>query len=67
MYKLLSSATDHYCLSTGYAREKIDRSRESIVAIKVNGKFQSKIFLNDVFGVAEHQQKTKFGLSDILT
>ena len=59
MYKLISSADD---LSIGFDRDR-NRSRKELTNDKnIEGNYQVRIMLKDVFGFAEHQEKVTYGL-----
>ena len=67
MYKLLSSSRDGDDLSIGFDRSSDRRKREFLNNKTQKGKFHLRIYLKDVFGVAEYQEKGIFGLSYRLT
>ena len=67
MYKLITSGKGGDDLSIGFDRDRGRRQDELTDNKNVNGKFLLKILLKDIFGLAEHQEKTIYGLSYKLT
>ena len=67
MYKLLSSSKDGDDLSIGFDRNRGRRKNELTNNKNIKGKFHVRIYLKDVFGFAEHQQKGTYGLGYKLT
>ena len=62
MYKLITSSKDNDELSIGFERNP-KRTRDELTANKsVKVKYLLRIMLKDVFGFAEHQEKTTYGL-----
>ena len=67
MYKLLSSSKGSDDSSLGFDRDRGRRQR-ALTNIKTQtGKFHVRIYLKDVFGFAEYQEKGTFGLGYKLT
>ena len=62
MYKLLTSAIGAIGLSSGFAGDCCGRHPELIIFKNQKGKYHVRIMLEDVFGFAEHQEKTRCGL-----
>ena len=62
MYKLIISSRGSDDLSIGFNRDHIRRQRELINNKKIKGKYHVRIMLKDIFGFAEHQEKTTYGL-----
>ena len=67
MYKLLSSSKGSDDLSIGFHRDRNRRQRELTNKKTQKEKFHVRIYLKDVFGFAEFQQKATYGLSYKLT
>ena len=67
MYKLLTSSRDSYDLSIGFDQNRNRRQRELTNNKSQKGKFHVRIYLKDVFGFAEYQEKATYGLSYKLT
>ena len=62
MYKLLTSSKDSDDLSIGFDRSW-DRRRSELSNNKsIKGKYHIRIYLKDIFGFAEHQEKGTYGL-----
>ena len=57
MYKLLTSNKRTDDLSIGFDRDRNRRKRELINNKNNNGKNHMRIYLKDMFGFAEHQEK----------
>ena len=65
MYKLLTSSKGSDDLSIGFDR---DRRRNELTNNKnFKGKYHVRIYLKDIFGYAEYQQKATYGLGYKLT
>ena len=67
MYKLLSSSKGSDDLSIGFDRDRGRRQRELTNNKNQKGKFHVRIYLKDVFGFAEYQEKGTYGLGYKLT
>ena len=67
MYKLLSSSKGSDDLSIGFDRDRGRRQRELTNNKTQKGKFHVRIYLKDVFGFAEYQEKGTYGLGYKLT
>ena len=67
MYKLLSSSKGSDDLSIGFDRDRNRRQRELTNNKTQKGKFHVRIYLKDVFGFAEYQEKATYGLGYKLT
>ena len=67
MYKLITSAKDTDDLSIGFDRDRGRRQREFPNNKNIKGKYHVRIVLKDIFGFAEHQEKTTYGLGSKLT
>ena len=67
MYKLLSSSKGSDDLSIGFDRDRGRRQRELTNNKTQKGKFHVRIYLKDVFGFAEYQDKGTYGLGYKLT
>ena len=67
MYKLLSSCTRSDDLSIGFDRDRTRRRNELTNNKKIKGKYHVRIYLKDVFGFAEYQEKATYGLGYKLT
>ena len=67
MYKLLTSSKGSDDLSTCFDRDRKRRQRELTNNKSQKGKYHVRIYLNDVFGFAEYQEKATYGLGDKLT
>ena len=67
MYKLLTSSKGIDDLSIGFDRDRNKRQRELSNNKTQKGKFHVKIYLKDVFGFAEYQEKATYGLGYKLT
>ena len=57
MYKLLTSSRGSEDLSIGFDRDCIRRERALTNNKNKEGKYHMRIYLKDVFGFAEHQEK----------
>ena len=67
MYKLLTSSKDSDDLSIGFDRNRNNRKRELTNVKNIKGKYHIRIYLKDIFGFAEHQEKGTYGLGYKLT
>ena len=67
MYKLLTSCKGSDDLSIGFDRDRTRRRNELTNNKKIKDKYHDRIFLKDIFGYAEYQQKGTFGLGYKLT
>ena len=67
MYKLISSRRGSDDLSIGFDRDR-GRMQRALTSNKTQkGKFHVRIYLKDVFGFAEYQEKGTYGLGYKLT
>ena len=67
MYRLLTSSKDNEGLSFGFDRSRDRRKRELANTKTIKGRYHVRIYLKDIFGFAEHQEKANFGLGYRLT
>ena len=67
MYKLITSPKGSDDLSVGFDRDRNRRQRELTNNKNVKGKYHIRIYLRDVFGFAEWQEKGTYGLGYKLT
>ena len=67
MYKLLTSSKGSDDLSIGFDRDRNRRQRELTINKTQKGKYHIRIYLKDVFGFAEYQDKGTYGLGYKLT
>ena len=67
MYKLLTSSKGSDDLSIGFDRDRTRRRNELTNNKNIKGKNHVRIYLKDIFGYAEYQQKGTFGLVYKLT
>ena len=67
MYKLLTSSKGSDDLSIGFYRDRNRRQREMTINKTQKGKYHVRIYLKDVFGFAEYQEKGTYGLGYKLT
>ena len=67
MYKLLTSSKGSDDLSICFDRDRNRRQRELTNNKSQKGKFHVRIYLKDVFGFAEYQEKATYGLGYKLT
>ena len=67
MYKLLSSSKGSDDLSIGFDRDRGRRQRALYNNKTQKGKYHVRIYLKDVFGFAEYQEKGTYGLGYKLT
>ena len=62
MYKLITTAKGCDDLSIGFDRDRTRRRNELTNNKNIKGKYHVRIYLKDVFGFAEHQEKATYGL-----
>ena len=67
MYKLLTSSKDGDDLSIGFDRNRGRRKNELTINKNIKSKYHIRIYLKDIFGFAEHQEKGTYGLGYKLT
>ena len=67
IYKLLSSCKGSDHLSIGFDRDRNRRKRELTNNKNIKGKYHLRIYLRDIFGFAEYQEKGTYGLGYKLT
>ena len=67
MYKLLTSSKDGDDLSIGFDRNRGRRKNELTNNKTIKGKYHIRIYLKDIFGYAESQEKGTYGLAYNLT
>ena len=67
MYKLLSSSKGSDDLAIGFDRDRTRRRNELTNNKNIKGKYHIRIYLKDVFGFAEYQEKGTYGLGYKLT
>ena len=67
MYKLLSSSKGSDDLSIGFDGDRTRRRNELPNNKNIKGKYHVRIYLKDVFGFAEYQEKATYGLGYKLT
>ena len=67
MYKLLTSCKDSDDLSIGFDRNRGRRKNELTNNKSNKGKYHIRIYLKDIFGFAQHQEKGSYGLGYKLT
>ena len=67
MYKLLTSSKDSDDLSIGFDRNRGRRKSELSNNKNIKGKYHMRIYLKDISGFAEHQEKGTYGLGYKLT
>ena len=67
MYKLLTSSRDSDDLSIGFDHDRYRRKQELSNNKNIKGKYYMRIYLKDIFGFAEHQEKATYGLGYKLT
>ena len=63
MYKLVTSGRGSDDLSIGFDRDRNRRQRGLSNFKTHKGKYHVRIYLKDVFGFAEYQEKATYGLS----
>ena len=66
-YKLLTSSKGSDDLSIGFDRDRTRRRNELTNNKNIKGKYHVRIYLKDIFGYAECQQKATYGLGYKLT
>ena len=62
MYKLLTSSKDSDNLSIGFDRNRGRRKNELSKNKSIKSKYHIRIYLKDIFGFAEHEEKGTYGL-----
>ena len=62
MYKLITSSQGSEDLSVGFDRDRNRRQRELSKNKTQKGKYHVRIYLKDVFGFADYQEKGTYGL-----
>ena len=67
MYKLITTAKDMNDLSIGFDRDRTRRRIELTNNKNIKGKYHVRIYLKDICGYAEHQEKATYGLGYKLT
>ena len=67
MYKLLTLSKDGDDLSIGFDRNRNRRKHELTNNKTIKGKYHIRIYLKDIFGFPEHQEKGTYGLGYKLT
>ena len=67
LYKLLTSSRGSDGMSIGFDRYRNRRRRELINNKNIKGKYHMRVYLKDIFGLAEHQKKATYGLGYKLT
>ena len=67
MYKLLTSSRGSDDLSIGFDRDRGRRQRELTNNKNIKGKYHVRIYLKDIFGFTEYQEKATYGLGYKLT
>ena len=67
LYKLLTSSKGSDDLSIGFDRDRTRRRNELTNNKNIKGKYHVRIYLKDIFGYAEYQQKATYGLGYKLT
>ena len=67
MYELLTSCKDSDDLSIGFDRYRGRRKNELTNNKSIKGKYHIRIYLKDIFGFAENQEKGTYGLGYKLT
>ena len=67
LYKLLSSSKGSDDLSIGFDRDRNRKKRELTNNKNIKGKYHLRIYLRDIFGFAEYQEKGTYGLGYKLT
>ena len=67
MYKLITTAKGCEDLAIGFDRDRIRRQNELTNNRNTKEKYHVRIYLKDVFGFVEHQEKTNYGLGYKLT
>ena len=67
MYKLLTSSKDSDDSSIAFDRNRGRRKNEISINKNIKCKFHIRIYLKDIFGFAEHQEKGTYGLGYKIT
>ena len=67
MYKLITTSKGCDDFSIGFDRDRTRRRNELTNNKNIKGKYHVRIYLKDVFGFAEHQEKATYGLGYKLT
>ena len=67
MYKLLTSSRESDDLSIGFDRSRDRRKQELTNNKNIKGKYHIRIYLKDIFGFANHQEKATYRLGYKLT
>ena len=67
MYKFLTSSKGSDDLSIGFDRDRTRRRNELTNKKNIKGKYHVRIYLKDIFGYSEHQEKGTYGLGYKLT
>ena len=67
MYKLLTSSKGSDDSSIGFDRDRTTRRNELTNNKNIKGKYHVRIYLKDIFGYAQYQQKATYGLGCKLT
>ena len=67
MYKLITTAKGCDDLSIGFDGDRTRRGNELTNNKNLKGKYHVRIYLRDVFGFAEHQEKATYGFGYKLT
>ena len=67
MYKLVTSSKDGDDLSIGFDRNRERRKNEFSNNKTIKNKYYIRIYLKDIFGYAEHQEKGTYGFGYRLT
>ena len=67
IYEISSDYYHSDDLSIGFDRNRNRRKQELTNNKNVKGKYHMRIYLKDIFGLAEHQKKATYGLSYKLT
>ena len=67
IYKLITSSKGSDDLSIGFDRDRTRRRNELTNNKNIKGKYHDRIYLKDVIGYAEYQEKATYGLGYKLT
>ena len=67
IYKLITSSRGSDDSSIGFDRDRTRRRNELTNNKNIKGKYHDRIYLKNVIGYAEHQEKTTYGLGYKLT
>ena len=62
IYRLVTSSKDGDDLSIGFDRNRGKRKNELTDNKNIRGKYHTRIYLKDILGYAEHQEKATYGL-----